>query len=106
MTSLITHCFSIRATSVIERHNAFPCNGYYLMAGRSENIKLQTKHAPSYIAIDYYPLVNVGRKGLDLQWCSQGRVPENFPLKLALFNFKQTRNKFRKAPHTISRVTI
>ena len=34
--------------------------------GRSENIKLYTKHAPSYIAIDYYLLVNVSRKRLDL----------------------------------------
>ena len=34
--------------------------------GPSENIKLSTKLAPSYIAIDYYLLVNVGRKRLDL----------------------------------------
>ena len=51
----------------LPRHNAFLCNAYYLMAEVVQKISnYKQKHAPSYIAIYYYLLVNVGRKRPDL----------------------------------------
>ena len=97
----------------LPRHNAFLCNEYYLVAevvqkisNYKQNMLLFNCNRVSYL------LVNVGRKRLELHSVAQpteGSRVSGTPLwamKLALFNFKQTRNKFRKASHTISRVTI